>query len=612
MNDAAAVCAGLIRLSMASHSIRASRSALAAAQLPHEAPSVSLSVHREPTPARPRSRPATVAVHVAPESLPPPAAPDPPRCSVPVDPPPSSPSVSPVSLGPSDATTSNTTPAPSPVPRSAQPPVVKLDHPAPPEAVNPTIQDPSPLESSSNGPVELNSLRSSKVPSSRLGRLMHYGGLAAGLGFGMASEALRRSTSRSSPTGEQPGLLMSEANIERLVSKLSKMRGAALKLGQFLSIQDTKLLSPQLEAVLHRVQNSANYMPEWQTERVLVQDLGPDWRSHFEKFDVRPFAAASIGQVHRATFSPESPLADKYGKSLELAVKIQFPGVRESISSDLSNLKWLLLATAVLPRGLYLDNTLKVLERELIEECNYEREAHFGTRMGALIQSSQLARDFAVPQVVQELSGPMVLTTEMMAGKPLKAALDVSQEKRDWIGTRILDLCLHELFEFRIMQTDPNWSNFLYNERTQKIELIDFGASQEYSHEFIDLYGNLLASAVREDRHESIRYSQELGYLTGEENEEMIDAHLTSLFALATPFRPTAPCPFPFGTLGPQITSTVRSQIPIMLRHRLTPPPEETYSLNRKLSGAFLLCERLGSRVVASNMYRSMAGGLSV
>ncbi|GAA5891445.1 hypothetical protein JCM16303_007143, partial [Sporobolomyces ruberrimus] len=73
----------------------------------------------------------------------------------------------------------------------------------------------------------------------------------------------------------------------------------------------------------------------------------------------------------------------------------------------------------------------------------------------------------------------------------------------------------------------------------------------------------------------------------------MISAHLTSLFALALPFRRSSPSPFPFGTLGPRITSTVRAQIPIMLKHRLSPPPEETYSLNRKLSGAFLLCERL-------------------
>src|SRR5690606_3343299 len=95
-------------------------------------------------------------------------------------------------------------------------------------------------------------------------------------------------------------VLFSEANVERLVKKLSRMRGAALKLGQMLSIQDSKLLPPALQEVLTRVQDSADYMPAHQRDKVLKQNLGPNWRDLFSEFEEVPMAAASIGQVHGA------------------------------------------------------------------------------------------------------------------------------------------------------------------------------------------------------------------------------------------------------------------------------------------------------------------------
>ncbi|KIJ18135.1 hypothetical protein PAXINDRAFT_9222 [Paxillus involutus ATCC 200175] len=114
-------------------------------------------------------------------------------------------------------------------------------------------------------PSVVRNLRSSKVPSSRIGRLFHYGGLAASLGYGAASEIIRRSTNASNDS-EQRSLMMTEANIKRLVSKLSQMRGAALKLGQFMSIQDTHMLPPDVDKIFRRVQDSAHYMPDWQME----------------------------------------------------------------------------------------------------------------------------------------------------------------------------------------------------------------------------------------------------------------------------------------------------------------------------------------------------------
>lgn len=160
------------------------------------------------------------------------------------------------------------------------------------------------------------------------------------------------------------------------------------------------------------------------SQRVLEDNLGADWRSHFSSFDMVPFAAASIGQVHSAVLAPSSPYASSYPSSLRVAVKVQFPGVRASISSDLGNLKWLLVAGAVLPRGLYLENTIRVMERELDEECDYLREAACGAQMRELLADDP---DFAAPRVVTELCGPMVLTTQFMEGRPLGEAIAYPQ-----------------------------------------------------------------------------------------------------------------------------------------------------------------------------------------
>ncbi|KAK7050998.1 hypothetical protein VNI00_005110 [Paramarasmius palmivorus] len=431
-------------------------------------------------------------------------------------------------------------------------------------------------------------LQSSKVPSSRIGRLFHYGGLglAASLGYGAASELIRRTGSGSSSEGSG-SVMMTEANIKRLVSKLSQMRGAALKLGQFMSIQDTHLLPPEVDKIFRRVQDSAHYMPDWQMERVLVDSLGPNWLDYFESFDRIPFAAASIGQVHSAVLSAS---ASPTGKPAPVAVKIQFPNIDASIASDLGYIKMLLTAGKLLPKGLFLDKTISVMKQELTEECDYKREASYLRKFAGYLADD---KRYKVPWV-WDGSTERVLVMERVNG----------------IASSILLLCLKELFEFRTMQTDPNYTNFLYNKHTRQIELVDFGATREYSKTFMDGWLRLLKAAAEdpEDKEACIKESLGLGYLVGEENEIMLNAHVDSMTLLATPFKKSTKQPYAFGpgTEWEVITSRIREQIPIMLQHRLTPPPKETYSLNRKLSGSFLLASRLRASMDTKSIWDSV------
>ncbi len=161
-----------------------------------------------------------------------------------------------------------------------------------------------------------------------------------------------------------------------------------------LSFQDAKMLPAPLQEVLQRVQDRADYMPAWQRDRVLSSSIGPEWRELFSEFEEKPIAAASIGQVHRATLK---------SNGAKVAVKIQFPGVADSINSDLDNLAVLLNATSLLPKGLYLNKTIDNARLELGWECDYEREAECARRYRDLLVGDEDV--FSVPKVYAEGCG---------------------------------------------------------------------------------------------------------------------------------------------------------------------------------------------------------------
>ncbi|XP_075795283.1 atypical kinase COQ8A, mitochondrial-like [Pelodiscus sinensis] len=431
-----------------------------------------------------------------------------------------------------------------------------------------------------------------KVPTTRLGRLANFGGLAVSVGIGILVEAAKKSlwAERAVKGDLSPSstrALLSEANAERIVRTLCKVRGAALKLGQMLSIQDDALINPALQKIFERVRHSADFMPTKQMMGVLNSELGPDWHRRLAWFEERPFAAASIGQVHLAQ------LLD--GRNV--AMKIQYPGIAQSIDSDVRNLVSLLSLSKALPEGLFPEHAIEVMSRELALECDYKREAACATRFQQLLQDDPV---FYVPSVIGELSTQQVLTMELVPGFPLDQAQGLDQETRNRICFSILDLCVRELFHFRYMQTDPNWSNFFYDPHSGKVALLDFGATRSFDKTFTDQYIEIIQAAAEGDRAGVLQGSIALRFLTGYETQAMKDAHVDAVMILGEAF--AADGPFDFGAQS--TTQRIHALLPIMMQHRLTPPPEETYSLHRKMAGSFLICARLGARIHCRPIFR--------
>ncbi|XP_014469146.1 PREDICTED: aarF domain-containing protein kinase 4 [Dinoponera quadriceps] len=434
--------------------------------------------------------------------------------------------------------------------------------------------------------------RERKVPSTRLQRMISFGTLGVGLGIGTVAEYTRRTLGiKEQSIGDTvDSMFLTKANAERIVSTLCKVRGAALKIGQMLSIQDNNIISPELQRVFERVRQSADFMPTWQVEKVLAGELGRDWRSKLATFETKPFAAASIGQVHHGT------LLNKQ----DVAIKIQYPGVAMGIQSDIENLVGIMKMWNMFPEGMFIDNVVEVAKRELAWEVDYVREAECTRKYKEFVT---LYPDYYVPKVIDELSTNQVFTTEMVDGIPVDKCVDKDVKTREHISELLMRLSLQELFEFRYMQTDPNWSNFFYNLNTKQLVLLDFGACRTYEKIFMDKYIEIINAASEGNRDKILELSKEIKFLTGYESKVMEQAHVDAVMILGQIFSNNHEY-YDFG--DQDVTKRIQVLVPTIITHRLCPPPEEIYSLHRKLSGIFLLCAKLRARIKCRDVFREI------
>jgi len=189
--------------------------------------------------------------------------------------------------------------------------------------------------------------------------------MAGGVAGGMLAEGTRQL--RAGKRLSARDMLLTPGNARRVAEQLATMRGAAMKVGQILSMDTGEFLPRELTDILARLRDDARNMPPAQLQLVMCNTYGSDWETVFYGFDVKPLAAASIGQVHRA-ISPDGR---------EIVLKVQYPGVADSIDSDVDNIATLLRLSGLLPAGLDIQPLLDDAKRQLHDEADYLRRRSF-------------------------------------------------------------------------------------------------------------------------------------------------------------------------------------------------------------------------------------------
>jgi predicted unusual protein kinase regulating ubiquinone biosynthesis (AarF/ABC1/UbiB family) len=418
------------------------------------------------------------------------------------------------------------------------------------------------------------------VPSGRLSRFARFGRLAGGVAGGVIAEGARRLADGERPKMSE--LLLTPANATRVAEQLSQLRGAAMKLGQMISMDAGDILPPELTDILARLRKNAHHMPPPQLQSVLAAHWGKDWRRRFARFGAAPIAAASIGQVHRATTHD----------GRELAIKVQYPGVRESIDADVDNVATLLRISGLLPKELDIAPLLAEAKRQLHEEADYAREGVQMMRFSALLADRP---EFIVPVIDPEFSTDRVLAMSFIPGVAIETLADADQDERNRVMHMLVALVLRELFEFGLMQTDPNFANYRYQRETGRLVLLDFGAARPVDLPTARGYHAVLMAVIDSDRDAAREACVAAGFL----NPAVVAGHRATIdrmidVVIAEMGRPG---PFDFGDRS--FVSVLRDEGLAMANDRATwhVPPVETLFVQRKVSGTALLAAKLEAKV---------------
>ena len=326
-----------------------------------------------------------------------------------------------------------------------------------------------------------------RLPTGRLARTARVGGLVTGQGLrwaGMRTANRVRTPERADAAQNE----RTAALVNQLVDQLGQMRGAAMKVGQMLSMLEFNGLEQeqqdQLQSKLAALRDDVPPVAFSDLEKLMRQEFGGPLRSVFSDFDERAFAAASIGQVHRATTVEGD----------DVVVKIQYPGIAEAVETDLRNAMMLLPLVKRLAPGLDAKALATEMRERISEELDYELEAQNQRRIERLMRGHPFIR---IPRVHSALCTRRVLVSEYVAGERFEAVRRIEEAQRDRYGEIVFRFFFGLLYRDRIALGDPHPGNYLLCS-DGRVCFLDFGLLRDVDAARV-AGERVIALAVRDD-----------------------------------------------------------------------------------------------------------------
>ncbi len=369
---------------------------------------------------------------------------------------------------------------------------------------------------------------------------------------------------------------------QTLVKELGHLKGAAMKLGQMLALEARDYLPDEVCQVLEQLQSEASFMDFSVIDSILAQELD-EKKKEFSFISEIPLAAASIGQVHRAR------LFDR-----DVVLKVQYPGIQESIHSDIKVLGQVLKAVAVLMRKqVDLDGIIGEFGEIFSQETDYLQEAEF---LREYREKAQVLSSVVIPEVLLNYSSSRVLCMSYESGVTLPQLMRSSNEDlelRKYFGHLILDIYTREFCDWGLVQTDPNLGNFLLRPEARELVLLDFGATKTYDLEFRVQYSKLIVAVLSRDEAAVLRIAIEMKLIDPRESAAAQKVFCALMFESIHPI--TLP-EYDFSDAS-YVRNMQRLSKELVGALKFSPPPKNLIFLHRKLGGIFHMLRILKVRL---------------